>query len=541
MAKVIFKSYKENDSLLLPPSLGDLVPPTHPARIVSSVIDHLDISSIESKYKGGGTSSYNPRMLIKVLVYAYMCNTFSGRKIERQLKENVIYMWLSGYSTPDFRTLNLFRSQRLNGDFEGIFTQVVELIHREGLVTLDVQYIDGTKIESVANKYTFVWKGTVDTYDERLKTKVDTVLRQAERVISSEEEDLAGTTAGMNPEDFQRRVDNIMEKIESIPSLMQKEIRKAKEESLPKMREYEHHREILQGRGSYSKTDTDATFMRMKEDYMGNGQLKPGYNVQISTENQYITNYGIYQKPGDTTTLIDYLMSFERKYHRQSKEVVADSGYGSEENYCYLLDNAIVPYVKNNYFHMDIRKERKRPSDSYTLPSPYYNSDDDYFVCPMGQHMTYIGDRLRKSETGHVGECRRYMARDCSRCLIKGVCTKAKGNRIYEVNLNLMKQKRLVRELLTSERGLEHRSKRPIEPEAVFGQIKYDSGFKRFSLKSLPKVSVEFGLIALAHNLRKYASTIPSRNNKNPQNPLIKRNSNINRCIFLCFEKIQVA
>ena len=540
MAKVIFKYYKENDSLLLPPSLGDLVPPTHPARIVSGVIDHLDISSIESKYKGGGTSSYNPRMLIKVLAYAYMCNTFSGRKIERQLKENVIYMWLSGYSTPDFRTLNLFRSQRLNGDFESIFTQVVELIHREGLVTLDVQYIDGTKIESVANKYTFVWKGAVDTFDERLKTKVDAILRQAEKVISSEE-DQAGTTVGMNPEDFQRRLDNIVEKIDGIPSQMQKEVRKAKEESLPKMREYEHHREILQGRGSYSKTDHDATFMRMKEDYMGNGQLKPGYNVQISTENQYITNYGIYRKPGDTTTLIDYLMSFERKYHRQSKEVVADSGYGSEQNYDYLLDNGIVPYVKYNYFHMDIRKERKRPSDAYALPLPYYNSDDDYFVCPMGQHMTYIGDRLRKSETGHVGECRRYMAQDCSKCPIKGVCTKAKGNRIYEVNLNLMKQKRLVRELLTSERGLEHRSKRPIEPEAVFGQIKYDCGFKRFRLKSLPKVSVEFGLIALAHNLRKYASKIPYMDYKTPQNPLIERKSNNTISIFLFLAKNQVA
>ena len=172
-------------------------------------------------------------------------------------------MWLSGYSTPDFRTLNLFRSQRLNGDFENIFAQVVELIHREGLVTLDVQYIDGTKIESVANKYTFVWKGAVDTYDERLKTKVDAVLRQAE-------------------DEFQRRVDNIVEKIEKVPSEMQKEIKKINKESLPKM----------------------------KEDYMGNGQLKPGYNVQISTENQYITNYGIYQKPGDTTTLIDYLESF---------------------------------------------------------------------------------------------------------------------------------------------------------------------------------------------------------------------------------------
>lgn len=540
MAKVIFKSYKENDSLLLPPSLGDLVPQTHPARIVSRVIDHLDISSIESKYKGGGTSCYNPRMLIKVLVYSYMCNTFSGRKIERQLKENIIYMWLSGYSTPDFRTLNLFRSQRLNGDFESIFAQVVELIHREGLVTLDVQYIDGTKIESVANKYTFVWKGAVDTYDERLKTKVDAVLRQAEKVISSDEDQIS-TTTGMNADEFQRRVDNIVEKIEKVPSEMQKEIKKINKESLPKMKEYERHKEILQERGSYSKTDQDATFMRMKEDYMGNGQLKPGYNVQISTENQYITNYGIYQKPGDTTTLIDYLESFNRKYHRQSNEIVADSGYGSEQNYDYMLDNKIIPYVKYNYFHMDIRKERKRPSDAYKLTLPYYNSDEDYFVCSMGQHMTYIGNRSRKSETGHVGEYRKYMAQDCSKCPIKGVCTKAKGNRIYEVNLNLMKQKKLVRELLTSERGLEHRSKRPIEPEAVFGQIKYNSGFKRFRLKSIPKVSVEFGLIALAHNLRKYARIVLSIDNNSPQKLLFQQRINVSTEKIGFFSKNLVA
>ena len=540
MAKVIFKSYKENDFLLLPPSLGDLVPQTHPARIVSRVIDHLDISSIESKYKGGGTSCYNPRMLIKVLVYSYMCNTFSGRKIERQLKENIIYMWLSGYSTPDFRTLNLFRSQRLNGDFESIFAQVVELIHREGLVTLDVQYIDGTKIESVANKYTFVWKGAVDTYDERLKTKVDAVLRQAEKVISSDEDQIS-TTTGMNADEFQRRVDNIVEKIEKVPSEMQKEIKKISKESLPKMKEYERHKEILQERGSYSKTDQDATFMRMKEDYMGNGQLKPGYNVQISTENQYITNYGIYQKPGDTTTLIDYLESFNRKYHRQSNEIVADSGYGSEQNYDYMLDNKIIPYVKYNYFHMDIRKERKRPSDAYKLTLPYYNSDEDYFVCSMGQHMTYIGNRSRKSETGHVGEYRKYMAQDCSKCPIKGVCTKAKGNRIYEVNLNLMKQKKLVRELLTSERGLEHRSKRPIEPEAVFGQIKYNSGFKRFRLKSILKVSVEFGLIALAHNLRKYARIVLSIDDNSPRKLLFQQRNNVSTEKIGFFSKNLVA
>jgi hypothetical protein len=345
----------------------------------------------------------------------------------------------------------------------------------------------------------------------------------------------------MNAEEFQRRLDNIVEKIEKVPSEMQKEIKKISKESLPKMNEYERHKEILQERGSYSKTDHDATFMRMKEDYMGNGQLKPGYNVQISTENQYITNYGIYQKPGDTTTLIDYLESFDRKYHRQSKEIVADSGYGCEQNYDYMLDNRIVPYVKYNYFHMDIRKERKRPSDAYKLPLPYYNSHDDYFVCSMGQHMTYIGKRQRKNETGYVGEYRRYMAQDCSRCPIKGVCTKAKGNRIYEVNLKLMKQKQLVRDLLTSEQGLIHRSKRPIEPEAVFGQIKYDCGFKRFRLKSLPKVSVEFGLVALAHNLRKYAGKVLSIDNNRPQKQLFQQRINGSTEIIVFFSKNLVA
>ena len=532
MAKIIYKSYKENESLLLPPSLGDLVPQTHPARIVSKVIDHLDISCIESKYKGGGASSYNPRMLLKVLVYSYMNNIYSGRKIERQLKENVIYMWLSGYSTPDFRTLNLFRSQRLKGDFESLFAQVVEFIHREGLVSLDVQYIDGTKIESASNRYTFVWKGSVETFDSKLKTKVDAVLKQAETIIGSDD-DTAGTIVGMDPDDFQQRVNHIVEKIESLPIKMQKEIKKVEEESIPKMKEYEHHRDILQERGSYSKTDHDATFMRMKEDYMGNGQLKPGYNVQISTENQYITNYGIYQKPGDTTTLIDYLASFERKYHRQSKEVVADSGYGSEENYNYMLSKNIAPYVKYNYFHKDIRKERKRPSDSYSILPPYYNAEKDYFVCAMGQHMTYIGDKKRKSETGYIGTCRRYMATDCSRCSMKGVCSKAKGNRIYDVNINLIRQKQLVRDLLTSERGLEHRSKRPIEPEAVFGQIKYDYGFKRFTLKSIPKVSVEFGLIAIAHNLRKYANNHTLFDQKKPRKKRIFKNHQIFTCFIL--------
>ena len=164
MAKVIHKSYNQNDSLLLPPSLGELIPLSHPVRIVSDIIDRFDISAIEATYKGGGTSSFHPRMLLKVVVYAYLCNIYSGRQMEKQLQENVHFMWLSGMSRPDFRTINRFRSERLTeGRLDAIFTKVVELLNSEGFVSLNVQYIDGTKIESVANKYTFVWKVSCQT------------------------------------------------------------------------------------------------------------------------------------------------------------------------------------------------------------------------------------------------------------------------------------------------------------------------------------------------------------------------------------------
>ena len=169
MAKVVYKSYNPNDNLLLPPCLGDYLPQNHPSRVVSAIIDKLDISEIEAGYKGGGTSSYNPRMLLKVIVYAYLNNVYSGRQMERLLVENIAYMWLSGMQLPDFRTINIFRSKRLTGVFDRIFTQIVLMLNEEGLVSLKVQYIDGTKIESVANKYTFVWKGSTEKNKAKLE------------------------------------------------------------------------------------------------------------------------------------------------------------------------------------------------------------------------------------------------------------------------------------------------------------------------------------------------------------------------------------
>ncbi len=512
MAKVVFKSYNPNDNLLLPPCLGDYLPKNHPARVVSAIIDKLDISEIESGYAGGGTSSYNPRMLLKVIVYAYLTNTYSGRRMEKLLVENIAYMWLSGMQTPDFRTINIFRSKRLADKFDGIFTQIVLLLHDENLVSLKVQYIDGTKIESVANKYTFVWKGSTEKNKAKLEANVKEVLKAAEAALAMEN---AEEQQELSSEEMAKRADRILKKMDEdgiSDKKLRKTVDKVKSESAPKMKEYEDKLDILGDRNSYSKTDPDATFMRMKEDAMNNGQTKPGYNVQISTEGQFITNYGIFWRPNDQGTLIPFLTSFKDRYGRQSEEVCADSGYGSEQNYAHMFGNGIAPYVKYNMFHAE---DHKKYRDDPFLPSNmFYNKEKDYYVCPMGRHMGHINDKTLKTELGYMSVISMYRTESCEGCPLRGMCHK--GNAPYReiaVNHQANEYKAEAKRLLSSERGLYHRSNRPIEPEAVFGDIKQNHGFKRFRLKSNTKVKVEFGLVALAHNLRKYIAVERMRSN----------------------------
>ena len=510
-AKIIYKPYNQNDNLLFPPTLGDLIPENHPVRTVSAVIDRLDIRGIESTYKGGGTSSFHPRMLLKVIVYSYMCNVYSGRRMERLLRENVNYMWLSGMSRPDFRTINRFRSERLSdGRFDEVFRQVVLLLNGEGLVSLKVQYIDGTKIESVANRYTFVWKGSVEKNKEKLRSKVDAVLRAAEDVLAMEDAECA--EEGHRVEDLPERTERILKRMDEqglSDRKLRRSVEKVKDESIPKLEEYDSHLETLGERNSYSKTDKDATFMRMKEDAMLNGQTKPGYNVQIATENQFITNYGLYWRPTDWGTLIPFLESFKAKYGRQSGEIVADSGYGNEQNYAYMEGEGIDAYVKYNMFHAEGR--RKHRDNAFLPRNMYYNEECDFYVCPMGQRLERTGTWATVSELGYRSCVAVYSASRCTGCPLRCMCYKGKSERrVMEVNHRANTLKRQARELLTGERGLMHRSRRPIEPEAVFGDIKFNHGFnfKRFRLRSVRKVRVEFGLVSLAHNLRKYSAML---------------------------------
>lgn len=504
MAKLAIKSDNRKQNLLLPPSLDELVPENHMVRVVDAVIDRLDISDILSTYRGGGNSAFNPKMMLKVLVFAYLSNVYSSRRIEELLKRDICFMWLAGMKRPDFRTINYYRGKRLKDGFDAVFTQVVRLLHEEGFVSLKVQYIDGTKIESVANKYTFVWRGSVEKYDARLKAKTEALLRQIEQNHAVENQENP-VSEGLTAEEVAERVGRIREKVDA--DNLSKEERKAlkqiETDAVPRLNRYKEQLETMGSRNSYSKTDHDATFMRMKEDAMLNGQLKPGYNVQISTENQFITNFGIYQRPTDTLTMISYLESFKNRYGMQSEEIVADSGYGSEENYEYMFSNGMIPYVKYNMFHVEQRRGYR--NNPFRVSNLFYNPHDDFYVCPMGQKMKFVRQERRYTASGYQQTVSVYRASRCEGCPLRGQCHKSKRDRQIEVNHTLDDYKARARELLTSEHGLKHRSNRPIEPEAVFGQIKECGSFRRLRLKGLTGAKIEFGLKALAHNLRKLA------------------------------------
>ena len=506
MAKLAIKSDNRKQNLLLPPSLDELVPENHMVRVVDAVIDRLEISDILSTYRGGGNSAFNPKMMLKVLVFAYLSNVYSSRRIEELLRRDIYFMWLAGMKRPDFRTINYYRGKRLKDGFDTVFTQVVRLLHEEGFVSLKVQYIDGTKIESVANKYTFVWRGSVEKYDARLKAKTEALLRQIEQNHAIEDKENP-VPEELTAEEVTKRVERIKEKVDAdnLGKEERKALKQIETDSVPRMNRYRGQLETMGPRNSYSKTDPDATFMRMKEDAMLNGQLKPGYNIQISTENQFITNFGIYQRPTDTLTMISYLESFKARYGMQSEEIVADSGYGSEENYEYMFSNGMTPYVKYNMFHVEQRRSYR--NNPFRVSNLFYNPDDDFYVCPMGQKLNFIRQEKRYAASGYQQTVSVYRAGRCEGCPLRGQCHKSKRDRQIEVNHTLDDYKARARELLTSEQGIKHRSNRPIEPEAVFGQIKECGRFRRLRLKGLTGAKIDFGLKALAHNLRKFAQS----------------------------------
>ena len=506
MATPVFKDYFQHQAFLFPPSLEQLVPLGHPVRIVNEVINTLDLRLLISEYVGGGRSSYHPAMLLKVVVYGYLTNTYSSRKIEAAIQENIYMMWLSGMQRPDHNTINRFRSERLKKTLKGIFVQVVELLAAQGILGLEEVYVDGTKLEANANKYTFVWGNAIKNNKEKIKKQLDELWQYA-LTVASEEKGLP------DPPPFDKiDPESVKETVEKIQAIIDDEVKASKQVKQKlnyaakhwpaALKKYEQQEKILAGRNSYSKTDPDATFMRMKEDHMKNGQLKPGYNWQISSNNQYIVDYSIHQSSTDTTTLEAHLDEHKEQYGQYPEVVVADAGYGSEQNYEYMESNNMQGYVKYNYFdkHQHDAYLKKHP---FTTDQLHYNKAQDIYYCPMGQPMSNIGTAIKTTVAGYKQTITRYQAVSCAHCPLNGACHKSKGNRIIEINHTLNEYKRKATERLTSEKGIYYRKRRPVDVEPVFANIKSNHGFRRLMLRGKEKVLIEVGLLALAHNLRK--------------------------------------
>lgn len=491
---------------MLPPSLEELIEKNHPVRIVNQVIDKIDIDPLLKKFKGGGTSSYHPRMLLKVLVYGYLNNTYSSRRMESALKENIHFMWLAGMNKPDHNTINRFRSARLKDVLKTVFSQVVMLLNEAGHLSLKDIYTDGTKIEAQANRYTFVWGNAIKTSKSRMEEQLKELWSYAEKIAAEELKD-------QTPESFApvsaAQVKDTVEKIDQ--ALEGKEISKKKRQQInyakknwpANVEKYAKQEEILGKRNSYSKTDHDATFMRMKEDHMKNGQLKAAYNVQMSSSNQFIVNYSLHQNPTDTTTLKSHLNTFRSLYKFYPAALTADAGYGSEENYVLLANEKIQAYVKHNQFD---REQRGKDKDWFKSDNLEYDKTKDIVYCPIGEPMTNIGRSIRRTDNGFKQTLTNYQAVKCKACPVRDVCHSQKGNRIVGINHRLRKLKRKANAVLTSGEGLRHRKKRPADIEPVFANIKHNKNFKRFMLKGINKVEIETGLLAIAHNLGKLAA-----------------------------------
>jgi len=504
--RIKFKPYQQNQLMALPPNLEELIPQQHPVRVVNQVIEEINLDPLLRKYKGGGSSSYHPRMLLKVLIYGYLSNIYSSRKIEAAIKENIHFMWLAGMKQPDHNTINRFRSERLKGIIKKVFTQVVMLMVNSGQVDLQQVYTDGTKIESSANRYTFVWGKMIKAHKERIAKQLEELWSYAEKVAAEELKDTSPVCfEQLDPEEVRKTIEQIDHVLKDKPvsKEVKKKVKYAKKNWPDKLNKYKDQEEKLGGRNSCSKTDTDATFMRMKEDRMCNGELKPAYNVQISTNNQIILNYTIHQNAADTTTLKPHMESFKQHYGFLPKEITADAGYGSEENYEYLEQNNVDAFVKYGYFDKE-QSEKEKAKPPFHLDNLYYNQKQDCYYCPMGQKMKFIGIKTDITDTGYERQLSCYQAENCQGCPLHCLCHKSKNNRIIEVSHRLNELKSKARERLLSEQGEVHRSKRPVDVEPVFGMVKYNRGFKRFLLKGITKVDIEFGIISIAHNLKKF-------------------------------------
>jgi transposase len=523
---ILHKNYTVNQhvyQLKLPLNIDYIIPVNDSVRLLSQFVEEMDLGDLYATYSRIRGNQATPRQMLKIVLYSYMNHSYSSRAMETSCHRDINFMYLlEDAPAPDHATFARFRSLHFAPCAERILAEMSNFLYDIGEISGDAAFIDGTKIEACANKYTFVWKKAVTKNLEKLLIKLADFV--------SECEELYGIKLIYQNQVKMKHVKSLRKKLYALKqeeniefvhgcgkrkTPLQRSIEKL-EEYLGKLKEYTKKIHICGKRNSYSKSDNDATFMRMKEDAMKNGQLKAGYNVQHGVDSEYITWLTVGPQPTDTTTLIPFLNEMEMHLKFKYKKIVADAGYESEENYVYLKDNDQLAFIKPaNY---EISKTRKYKNDISRIDNMEYCEDGDYYICRNNKKLTVSKVIQRKSKTGYQSEKTIYTCEDCSNCPHKSSCIKGNNSktpledRVKNLEtsklFNKMRKEDLAR--IISKEGCELRMNRSIQAEGSFGELKQDMGFRRFLCRGKPNVLAESILLAMASNLNKLHNKIQS-------------------------------
>lgn len=407
--------------------------------LVQNLVERMDLSKLINVYcKLGRKPIVDPITMLKVLIFCYSEGVYSSRKIEKSCKVDLRLRYLlEDQKAPDHATINRYR-QKLEPFIEEIFFKNTEILLENDQIDLSSIYIDGTKIEAYANKYSFAWKKSILKYQDKLRTKINT------HFDLDIETNLSQARNYLN-----RKFYEISNKSKDVKFVYGKGKRKTQIQRdyelynswLEKLAEYKHHLDIMGERNSYSKTDHDATFMRMKDDHMMNGQLKAGYNIQLASSGQYIVGvYGSHYA-NDIYTLPLFLDKLYPRYNRYLDRIVCDSCYESIENYTYLKEHKLVAYVKpSNY---ELSKKRRYRKDISKKENMIYVEESDYYICANSKKLVREKDIVRIKKSGFKETNRVYKCYECNNCPYQKTCNKYSKKktlklRVYSLMQNLL-------------------------------------------------------------------------------------------------------
>ncbi len=515
-----FKAYAQDIVIDLPLRIEELVKDNVLAQIINKVIQGIEIKELECYYSGIGRPPYHPRMLLKVWIYGYCTKVYTSRPLAKKLGEDLVFMWLAGGQRPCFKTLSEFRSCRMQDLIDTVLSQVLFYLVEQGYVNLSDLYVDGSKWAANANKYKIIWRKNTERYKEKVLERIASLLEEV-RHLQQEEDNTYGNKdlperqnseqihLVLSSEDLEGQLHYLNEIIAEQGDKKRKHSLERIHRHLSKeqvnLDKYEEQQSILAGRNSYSKTDEDATALRMKDD-----QLLPGYNIQITTSDQFIVNATVHQGASDSPTLPPHVLQLEQRVSGLVQpdwkmDYTADAGYGSEENYSFLAEKGHTAYVKYPLWYQEVTgKLEKR---LFNASNWYYDPDQDYYQCPNEKKLLFSHEFTSKSNNGYESSTRVYESEGCAQCPFfeqcRGPNAKPGTNRKVKKREKLEVFKKEVKQRLASEKGLEKRSQRGVDVETPFANIKHNMGHRRFLLRGIDKVNIEFQFLAIAHNLKK--------------------------------------